>query len=239
MNTKLLLTGFNPFGGYATNISEALVRAVESDWPADAPAQLTVAVLPTEFAAAGAAIVDLIRTRAPDAIVCCGLADGDWGLRFELVARNRDSCGASDNAGDSRVEATIDHAGPAQYAATLPYHQVSRALAARKIPHEYSDDAGGFVCNHVFYRACREIAHSGRAVLCGFIHFPGDVEPDTDRGLPLATSLEALRVCLDEIAQYSGRAVHLPGLLRSRRNRERSGRSMEGALERRASIPFS
>lgn len=203
-STNLLLTGFNPFGGHAANVSEALVRAIEADWPVAASTRLTVAVLPTEFAGAGDAIVDLIRAHAPDAVVCCGLAEG-WGLRLELVARNCDSCGAPDNAGECRPDAIIDAAGPAWYDGTLPYHQLSRTLTARGIPHEYSDDAGGFVCNHVFYRACREIAHSGRAALCGFIHFPADAEPGRDgRGLPLATSLDALHACLADIAGHIG-----------------------------------
>ena len=207
-SAHVLLTGFNPFGEHAANVSEALVRAVEAGWPPKlvqaASTRLTVAVLPTEFAGAGDAIVDLIRAHAPDAVVCCGLAEG-WGLRLELVARNRDGCGEPDNASRSRDNARIDATGPSLYPGTLPYHQLSRTLKARGIPHTYSDDAGGFVCNHVFYRACREIAHSGRATLCGFIHFPADAEPGRGgQGLPLATSLDALHACLAEITQHIG-----------------------------------
>jgi pyroglutamyl-peptidase len=131
-------------------------------------------------------------------------------LRLELVARNCDRSGAPDNSGDIREDAPIDADGPAWYAATLPHHQVSRALTARRIPHQYSEDAGGFVCNHVFYRACREIAQSGRETLCGFIHFPDavDLESGWGRpGLPFATSLEALETCLEEIAEYTCRLV--------------------------------
>jgi pyroglutamyl-peptidase len=206
--TNLLLTGFNAFGGHAANISEALVRAIEADWPPKwveaGSTRLTVAILPTEFAGAGDAIVDLIRAQAPDAVVCCGLAEG-WGVRLELVARNRDECGAPDNAGQSRDNARIDATGPALYPGTLPYHRLGRTLTARGIPHEYSDDAGGFVCNHVFYRARREIARSGRGALCGFIHFPAAAEPGCGgRGLPLATSLDALHACLAEVAGHIG-----------------------------------
>ena len=203
-STNLLLTGFNAFGGHAANISEALVRAIEAGWPVDGSTRLTVAILPTEFAAAGDAIVDLIRAHAPDAVVCCGLAEG-WGVQLELAARNRDGCEAPDNAGQSRDYASIDAMGPALYAGTLPYHRLGRTLTALGIPHEYSDDAGDFVCNHVFYRARREIERSGLAALCGFIHFPADAEPACGgRGLPLSTSLDALHACLGEIAGYIG-----------------------------------
>jgi pyroglutamyl-peptidase len=199
----LLLTAFDPFGGQATNVSELVVRAVGTEWPVESRVRLTVAILPTKFTAAGDAIVSLIRAHWPNAIVCCGLAESERGLCFERLARNCDCCDAPDNAGESRLDAIIDADGPPTYRATLPYAALSRALRARRIAHRYSDDAGGFVCNHVFYRASREIARSGRTALCGFIHFPSEARAEralAPDGLPLVTSVEALRVCLDTLA---------------------------------------
>jgi len=67
-----LLTGFNPFGNHAVNPSQIVVKQLL----ARGLPGLIGEILPTEYAAAGARIVDLIRTHRPDRIICLGLAPG-------------------------------------------------------------------------------------------------------------------------------------------------------------------
>ncbi|MEN8184635.1 MAG: pyrrolidone-carboxylate peptidase, partial [Myxococcota bacterium] len=55
----------------------------------------------------------------------------------------------------------------------------------------WSDDAGGFLCNHVFYRARDWVEHAGLAIPCGFVHLP------PLEALPLARQREAVDVCLE------------------------------------------
>jgi pyroglutamyl-peptidase len=198
----LLLTAFNPFGGGRRNISEELVRAVETSWR-PAHAKMVVAVLPTEYGLASRLIVELIAEHRPRWLVSCGLAEDEPCIRFELVARNADTCPAEDNAAVCRDGSAIVAGGPAEYEATLPYPLFGRELSLRGIPYRYSDDAGGFVCNHVFYTAAHAIGQFGLQTQCGFIHWPPDTPSVRHRGVSFEVSLEALRLCLGAVSEQT------------------------------------
>ncbi|MEO6027404.1 MAG: GNAT family N-acetyltransferase [Candidatus Binatia bacterium] len=198
----ILLTGFNPFGGGSRNISEELVYATQASWRRP-DVNLVVEVLPTEFERAGRLIVELIARHRPQMVVSCGLAGDEPCIRFELLARNLDACEAADNAAVCRTGSTIVADGPPEYNATLPYASLGSELSLRGIPYRYSDDAGGFVCNHVFYKASHHIKQEGLPIACGFIHWPSplDSRASDRRGLPFDVSLDALRVCLDSLLE--------------------------------------
>jgi pyroglutamyl-peptidase len=188
----ILTTAFNPFGTAPTNASEVLLRALEED------AGVAKVVLETEYRAAGNEIVRLIRDLHPDAVICFGVADGERAVRLEQVARNWDATSAPDNSGEVRIGQSILPAGPDHYLGTLPYQAIAAELDARGIPYLFSEDAGGFVCNHTFYRARHEIEESGLEIPCGFIHVPAISAPRE-----MATFLEAMRTCIDVVVRHT------------------------------------
>jgi pyroglutamyl-peptidase len=55
----------------------------------------------------------------------------------------------------------------------------------------WSDDAGGFLCNHVFYRAREWLERRGLLVPCGFVHLPPLA------ALALERQVDAVAACLD------------------------------------------
>lgn len=188
----ILATAFNPFGGAQTNASEVLLRALEDN------ADVTRVVLPTEYNAAGSEIVRLIRTLRPDAVICFGVAKGEMVVRLEKVARNWDATPAPDNSGEVRTRRAIAPSGPGFYLGTLPYEAIAARLGALRIPYVFSDDAGGFVCNHTFYRARHEIEETGLEMPCGFIHVP------SISGVgEFTTFLEAMRTCVDLVREVA------------------------------------
>jgi hypothetical protein len=65
-----------------------------------------------------------------------------------------------------RPGSAIDPAGPLALRSTLPVDAIVAALEAEGIPAEVSRDAGGYLCNHVFY----VLLQSGRRG--GFVHVP-------------------------------------------------------------------
>ena len=82
---------------------------------------------------------------------------------------------------------------PEQYSGNSSYTDpISAALSAREIPHVFSDDAGGYVCNHTFFlRLATKSRRSGLAVPCGFIHVPRINTPEE-----FAMLLEAMKICI-------------------------------------------
>jgi pyroglutamyl-peptidase len=179
----LLVTGFERFGAHAVNPSEAIVRALQ-------PGQeLRTAVLPVAFRRAASRLQQLLDGSPPLAIVLLGLHGGSE-IRLERLARNRDEADAADEDGEARPKQAIVASGPDGYPSTLPLGDLARELSRRSLPWAWSDDAGGFVCNHVFYRARAWVEQAGLGIPCGFIHLP------PREALPLERQLEAVTTCL-------------------------------------------
>ena len=187
---RILVTGFEPFGGNAVNPSMEVVNALPSS------PGLLKRILPVVYADSAQIIRDLIRVEEPDAVLSLGLCGRSSCILLERLAvnLNDDTCG--DNAGDSAPGRLIDPVGPVGYFSTLPLTAMHFALRERGIPVAWSNHAGTYVCNHVFYTARRatEQLGGGRRP-CGFVHLPAT----GDGGLPLATLVEAIEVCLDVI----------------------------------------
>jgi len=191
----ILATAFTPFGEAKTNVSEDLLLALDDD------AGVFRVVLPTEFERAEREIRRLIRELRPTAVVCFGVARSAEAVRLERFARNRDEATSPYNAGEIQQGRAIVPGAPEVYEATLPYDGISAALSAKGIPHVFSSDAGGFVCNHTFYCARHEIEESKRAISCGFVHVPPIRKPDDFDVL-----LKAMKICI-RISGKAGTAV--------------------------------
>jgi pyroglutamyl-peptidase len=192
----LLVTGFEPFGVHRENPSEQVVRALAGR------AGLAAAVLPVSYRRAEARLGALLDATQPRALLLLGLAAGE-AIRLERVARNLDVADACDEDGEARAGRAIAAAGPASHASTLPLDRFAEALERLSLPTAWSEDAGGFLCNHVFYWARERLERSGRTIPCGFVHLP------PLEAIALARQVEGVSACLELLgafpAQRSGR----------------------------------
>lgn len=194
---KILLTGFTPFPGVDVNPSALIVQEIANQrYPG---LEIIAEVLPTAYDTAGARVEALIGEQRFDAVVCLGVAQSRSAISLERVARNRDSTAKPDNDGAIRENTPIVQDGAETYPATLPLERFQVALAQQGIPVEYSDDAGAYVCNHVFYRARHALERPGQLIPCGFIHVPGI--GDDPPGLPLKMMIAAVETCLRKMIQ--------------------------------------
>lgn len=180
MTAPLLLTGFQPFGSNAVNPTMLLM-----DRLAGAEGVVT-ATLPVEYGTAGDAFEDLLDRHRPAAALCFGLAYKTDVVLVERVARNRDETGQADNAGVVRQGVAIVEGAPASYPCGFFVPRLVAALERGGVPVGLSDDAGGYVCNHLYFRARHAVATRGLATPVAFIHVPPAPEHCTDRvgGLP-------------------------------------------------------
>ncbi|MGZ0069820.1 pyroglutamyl-peptidase I [Microbacterium arborescens] len=192
--TTVLLTGFEPFAGDATNPSGDAVRRVAREW--DGPENLVTAVLPVEFDGARRNLLQLITAHEPDVVVATGLAGGRTGVTIERVAINLMDARIPDNAGDQPVDVPSSPGGPAAHFATLPVKAITAAITGAGIPATVSHSAGTFVCNHVMFTALD--VDGSRLRRAGFVHVPYATEdaPAGQPSLPLADIVSALRIAL-------------------------------------------
>jgi len=160
----VLATGFGPFPGAPENPSQLLIEGLSDG----RDCELHAAVLPTRYDAARETALRLHRGLRPDIAIHFGFSLRAQGFTLERLAENRLGRGRLDAGGGRPARAAIRRSAPLACPSTLPLDRIRAALAARGLPVAFSDDAGGYVCNLVFYAAA---ARRGRA-MAGFVHVP-------------------------------------------------------------------
>lgn len=179
-SVRVLLTGFEPFGGDPHNPSIVAARDAVALLAEHGVAARAVE-LPCTFADAGPALAAALEATRPEAAVAVGLAGGTQRVRLERVAVNLQDARIPDNAGAQPVDRPVRADGPAAHLATLPVKRALERVRAAGVPAELSLSAGTFVCNHVMYAL---LDAPGMARRAGFVHVPWDEEHRPDPGTP-------------------------------------------------------
>ncbi|MBZ0289566.1 MAG: pyroglutamyl-peptidase I [Anaerolineae bacterium] len=207
---RLLLTGFMPFPGVDVNPTQLLIRYYQDGTvPLPVGLQVIAEVLPTAFEASEERIRQLIRDEAPDAVLCLGVAQKRDLINIERLAHNWDEAKIPDNEGLQPSGQKIVSDGPETYFSTLPVARMMAALQAANISAVLSDNAGRYVCNHVFYAARHEIATRGLNIPCGFIHVPGLAGMSEEfPGWEIERLLDAVQACVEAITHSDGLSAH-------------------------------
>jgi pyroglutamyl-peptidase len=200
---RILVTGFEPFGGGTVNPASLAVQRLKTTTRRNV--ELVVREIPTIFGKSAQAVQDAILDLSPQAVISVGQAGGTPGIRVERVALNLDDARIPDNEGNSPGDSLIDPAGPVAYWATIPVREVVDAIAKQGIPAFISYSAGTFVCNHVFYSTCNFVAKKDMPVKVGFIHVPylpcqavGNVQTPS---MSLDCIITALETAVDVVAR--------------------------------------
>lgn len=169
---KVLLTGFDAFGGAAVNPSWLTVQAL--DGRSVAGHKIIAAQLPTAFETSIVELSRLLRAYKPALVICVGQAGGRDSISIERVAINIQDASIADNVGHQPLDLPVINGGPAAYFSTLPIKAMLHSLKVAGIRAEISQTAGTFVCNHVFYALMHALASSRRAKKPrgGFVHVP-------------------------------------------------------------------
>jgi len=194
---KVLVTGFEPFGGNAINSSGEIALAF--DGKSIGSARVVGRVLPCEFHKCDRLLPALLKRHRPAAVVCLGLAGGRAGIHVERVAINVDDARIPDNAGIQPIDTPVVAGGPVAYWSTLPLKAIVAALRQAGVTAAVSQTAGTFVCNHVFYLLMHTLATgpARRGVRAGFVHVPWTPEQpaaqDGQPSLALAAQIAAVR----------------------------------------------
>ena len=164
---KLLITGFDPFGGEKVNPSwEAVKRLPDTI----GGYELIKLQLPTVFGRAAETLLEKAAACGPDAIISVGQAGGRKGITPEVVGINLREAGIPDNQGNQPVNEPVVPGSPAAYFATLPVRDMVAAMKEAGLPCGLSYSAGAFVCNDVLYTVLNH--YQGTKVQAGFIHVP-------------------------------------------------------------------
>ena len=167
-STKVLVTGFEPFGGATLNPSQLLVeRLAKESLPG---VELHTLILPVEFDKSASNLLAAIKSINPEVVISFGQAEGRSAITPERIAINLDDARIADNGGDQRQNQPILKTGADGYFSTLPVEKMVSELTQIGVPSALSLSAGSFVCNHIFYLMQHELRET--KIRSGFVHLP-------------------------------------------------------------------
>lgn len=166
---KILVTGFDPFGGEKINPSIETVKRLPGEI---AGAKIIKLEIPTVCGKSVEVIEKAIIRYDPDVILSVGQAGGRADISVERIGINVDDFRIPDNEGNQRTDEPIDPQGPDAYFVKVPVKAMAERIRERNIPASVSNTAGTFVCNHVIYGVCRLIDVKYPGKRSGFIHIP-------------------------------------------------------------------
>lgn len=164
---KLLITGFDPFGGESVNPSWEAVKLLPDQIGGYEIHKLQI---PTVFGLAPRTVLEKAAEIQPDVIISVGQAGTRAAVTPERIGINIRDARIADNAGISPKDESIVPGGPDGLFSTLPVKAMIAAIQAAGLPGAVSNTAGTFVCNDVLYSLLHHYA--GTHVRCGFIHVP-------------------------------------------------------------------
>ena len=193
---KLLITGFEAFGGESVNPSwDAVCRLPEkiSDF------SITKLCLPVVFGEAADKVISVARELSPDVILCIGQAGGRGAVTPEMIGINLRHATIPDNAGNKPTDEKILPDGDAAFFSTLPVRKIKESIESKKIASQVSYSAGTYVCNDLLYTLLDHFKQTNTRV--GFIHVPYSDEQKKENmpSMPLETIVSALIAAIEAI----------------------------------------
>ena len=109
---KLLITGFDPFGGESVNPSYEAVKLLPERI---GNISVTKLLLPTEFSRAPVILKEKIESESPDFVIMIGQAGGRAWITPERIAINCMDASIPDNKGDTPTDEEIYSGAPAEH----------------------------------------------------------------------------------------------------------------------------
>ena len=199
---KILVTGFDPFGGETVNPAYEAVKLLPDTIGG---AQIFKLEIPTVFSLSGPAVEEGIKKYQPDVVLCVGQAGGRASISVEKVAINFVDARIPDNNGEQPLDEPLQADGPAAYFSTLPVKSMVQHVKDAGLPCYLSFTAGTYVCNSIMYNVLYMCEKRYPGIRAGFIHVPyacGQViaKANTTPSMPLETIAKSLEYAIEAIA---------------------------------------
>lgn len=191
---KLLITGFEPFGGEKINPSWEAVNRLPSEINGYVLSKMRI---PVVFGAATEVVLAAADELQPDVILCIGQAGGRSAITPELVGINLRHASIPDNCGNQPKDEPITEGGPAAYFCTLSARKMAEAISFSGLPSQLSYSAGAYVCNDLLYSLLARF--DGSKTRVGFIHIPYSTEQGKEPSMELAQIVKGLTLAIENM----------------------------------------
>ena len=166
---KILVTGFDPFGGETVNPAWEAVKLLPDTV---AGREVIKVQIPTSFEGSVKATEAAIAEYHPEIVLNVGQAGGRSCMTVERVAINLAEARIPDNDGQQPEGQPLRKDGENAYFSSLPVKAMVESMRAHGIPAELSYSAGTYVCNCIMYQVLYLAQKKYPGIRAGFIHVP-------------------------------------------------------------------
>ena len=163
---RILLTGFEPFHGLEINESSEVVKDISKSRIENI--EIVCRILSVDERGTIESS-ELLRDGGFDAVLHLGLSRKSKKILLERFAKNRISMLDEDNSGRLIVEGKIHDGAPEIIETTVSIQNFDDEFDQDE-DVEWSQDAGGYVCNETFFRTLYSCSNLSVPIL--FIHLP-------------------------------------------------------------------
>ena len=191
---KLLITGFEPFGGEIINPSWEAVDRLPDEIQGYS---LTKLLVPVVFGEAADMVIKVADELRPDVIICVGQAGGRDAITPELVGINLRHAPIPDNKGNKPLDEPIISGEDRAFFATIPARKIAEAIKSTDIPARLSYSAGAYVCNDLLYTLLAEFKNTETKV--GFIHIPYCPEQNKEPSMKICDIIRGLTIAIENL----------------------------------------
>ena len=199
---KILVTGFDPFGGEPINPAIESVKRLPDNI---AGAEIIKLEIPTVRKKSLEKIEKAINEHNPKVILSIGQAGGRFDISIERIGINLDDFRIPDNEGNQIIDEPIFPDGENSYFVKLPVKAMVQNVQKNNIPASVSYTAGTFVCNHVLYGVLYLIEKKYKGKKSGFIHIPFLPQQVVDKrntpSMELNTIVKGLTAAIEAIVK--------------------------------------
>lgn len=200
---KILVTGFDPFGGEKVNPAYEAVKLLPDNISG---AEIIKLEIPTVFTRSALVVEDGIIKHQPDVVLSIGQAGGRSGISVEKVAINLAEARIPDNDGEQPLDQYLKKDGETAYFATIPIKSIVNNIREHGIPANISYTAGTYVCNSIMYNVLYLTHKKYHNIRAGFIHVPFSTEqaaekPDGTASMTIETISKAVKYAIEVIAE--------------------------------------
>lgn len=162
---KILLTAFAAFDNRDTNVTTLILNELSNNIKGYDIEKL---YLPVALNSSFNIVKEHINKHNPDMIILCGEAAKRSKISIEIKARNivsKKLC--EDDEVDLNNQIIVENGDDIIYS-SFPTVEALSQVISKNIPVELSTDAGGYICNALYYQVQNEFKN----IPCVFIHFP-------------------------------------------------------------------
>jgi pyroglutamyl-peptidase len=128
---KVLVTGFDPFGGDKVNPAYEAVKKMPDEI---AGAEIIKLEIPTVFGKSGAVLKEAIQQHQPEVVICVGQAGGRAAVSMERVAINLAEARIPDNEGNQPFDTALEEDGETAYFTSLPIKAMVKNINDHGLP---------------------------------------------------------------------------------------------------------